>query len=470
MTAQRLAYLPISELAPLLYTRQISPVDLTREVLDQIEEVEPMINAYITVLKDQALFEAHVAERQILEGNYLGPLHGIPIGIKDMLKTRGIRTTAGSAVLSHFIPSYDATSVIRLHQAGAIIIGKQNCHEFAYGSTNNNLTFGATRNPWKLNYIPGGSSGGSAAAVAASECIASLGTDSGGSIRNPAACCGTVGLKPTYGRVSTFGAIPLSWSMDTLGPLTKTVMDAALLLQVIAGYDPFDLTTSSCPVPNYIQGIVNGIQDVRIGIPRDYFFERIDPEVKLIVERAIRVLIDLGATPIEISLPYMELSLLCSYTILFAEATSYHEPLLRQYADLYSPDVRLYLEAGHVISATDYLKAQRLRTLIKQSLHEAMKLVDVIATPTVPSPALKIGQSTVILGGREENINDAMFRYTCPFNLSGQPAIALPCGFTTDGLPISLQLAGRPFEESTIFRVAQAFESVTPWHTLHPAL
>lgn len=441
---------------------------MTRQVLQQIEAVEPKLNAYITVLKHQALTDAHVAERNILEGNYLGPFHGIPIGLKDTLMTRGIRTTAGSAMFAHSIPNYDASSVVRLRQAGAIIIGKQNCHEFAYGSTNNNLTFGPTRNPWRLAYIPGGSSGGSAAAVAASECIAAIGTDTGGSIRNPAACCGIVGLKPTYGRVSTFGAFPLSWSMDTLGPLTKRVTDAAMMLQIIAGYDPMDLTTSLLPVPDYTAGIEDGIKGLRLGIPRNYFFERIDPEVKMQVERAIKALIDLGAVPVEVTLPYLELSLLCTYTIIFAEATSYHEPLLQNWANWYSSDVRLYLEAGEALSATKYLKAQRLRTIIKQSLHSVMEHVDVIATPTVPSPAVKISQNTVVLSGQVESVNDAMFRYTCPFNLSGQPSIAVPCGFTTEGLPISLQLVGSPFDEATIFRAARAFEAATTWHSIQP--
>ncbi|WP_312029546.1 amidase [Paenibacillus sedimenti] len=468
--SQNLATLSVSKLAPLIYSRQISPVELTQEVFHQIEAVEPLVNAYITILKQQALADAHAAEYNILKGNYLGPFHGIPIGLKDMIKTRGIRTTAGSAILANCITNYDASCVVRLRQAGAILVGKQNCHEFAFGSTNNNLTFGPVHNPWNLEYIPGGSSGGSAAAVSASECIAAIGTDTGGSVRNPAACCGIVGLKPTYDRASTCGVFPLSWSMDTLGLLTKTVTDAALTLQIVAGYDPFDITTSSRPVPDYTSGIEDGIKGLLVGIPRNYFFDRIDSEVKERVESAIHMLTNLGAIPVEITLPNVELSLLCTYTIIFAEASSCHEPLLQNWANLYSPDVRLYLESGESLTATKYLKAQRLRTLIKQSLNSIMEHVDVIVAPTVPSPAVKIGQNSVVINGQVESITDAMFRYTCPFNLSGQPSLAVPCGFSENGLPISLQIVGRPFDEKTVLRVGRAFEASTKWHSIQPAL
>lgn len=459
---QELAFLPVTKLAPLISSRQISPVELTQQVLQQIETVEPKVNAYITKLEQQALAEASAAERDILAGNYMGPLHGIPIGIKDNINIQGIRTTAGSEVLANEIPIYNASTVDRLRQAGAVIVGKLNMHEFAYGATTNNLTFGATHNPWNLEYIPGGSSGGSGAAVSASECIAALGTDTVGSVNTPAALCGVVGLKPTYGRVSNFGVIPLSWSMDHVGIINKSVTDAALTLQTIAGYDPFDITTSSLPVPDYTSNIEDGVKGLRIGIPRNYFFDRIDPEVKQQVEKAIQVLIDLGATPVEVTLPSdLELSLLLSFTIVFSEASSYHEPLLKKWADLYSPDVRLYLGAGEVITATKYLKAQRLRTSFKQSLNSVMEQVDVLVTPTVPSPAVKIGQESVEINGQAERVSEAMFRYTSPFNLTGQPSLAVPCGLTEKGLPISMQIVGRAFDEATILRVGRAFEAAT---------
>ncbi len=450
---QELAFLPVTKLAPLISSRQISPVELTQQVLQQIETVEPKVNAYITRLEQQALAEASAAERDILAGNYMGPLHGIPIGIKDNINIQGIRTTAGSAVLANEIPIYNASTVDRLRQGGAVIVGKLNMHEFAYGATTNNLTFGATHNPWNLEYIPGGSSGGSGAAVSACECIAALGTDTVG------------GLKPTYGRVSNFGVIPLSWSMDHVGIINKSVTDAALTLQTIAGYDPFDITTSSLPVPDYTSNIEDGVKGLRIGIPRNYFFDRIDPEVKQQVEKAIQVLIDLGATPVEVTLP----SLLLSFTIVFSEASSYHEPLLKKWADLYSPDVRLYLGAGEAITATKYLKAQRLRTYFKQSLNSVMEQVDVLVTPTVPSPAVKIGQESVEINGQAERVSEAMFRYTSPFNLTGQPSLAVPCGLTEKGLPISMQLVGRAFDEATILRVGRAFEAATN-HDFQPAL
>jgi aspartyl-tRNA(Asn)/glutamyl-tRNA(Gln) amidotransferase subunit A len=336
--------------------------------------------------------------------------------------------------------------------------------------TNTNYTFGAVHNPWKLGYIPGGSSGGSGAAVAAAECSAALGSDTGGSIRIPAACCGTVGLMPTYGRVSRYGALALSWTMDHVGPLTRTVRDAALMLGVIAGHDPLDVTTVDLPVPDYTAGIESGVRGLRVGVPRNFFFEALHPEVKAAVEGAIEVLAGLGAEPVEISLPLAEATTLAGFTIVLPEAASYHEHLLRDRADKYAPDIRVLLEAGEAISAAKYLKAQRLRTAMKHSFLGAMAQagVDLIATPTLPHPAVAIGQDVIMWGDQPEPTINTMVRFTVPFDLTGQPAIALPCGFTSDGLPISLQLAGRPFDETTIVRAAHAYESATDWHTRMP--
>jgi aspartyl-tRNA(Asn)/glutamyl-tRNA(Gln) amidotransferase subunit A len=459
---------PVSEISSLVRSGQVSPVELVQSTLERIESLEPRLNACITILGEQAMLEANAAERAIQAGQYLGPYHGIPVGIKDLLMTRGILTTGGSGAFADFVPDSDATTVTKLKKAGAIIVAKHNLHELGMGASNNNYTFGATHNPWKQGFIPGGSSGGTAAAVAASECYAGLGTDTGASIRMPAACCGIVGLMPTYGRVSRYGVIALSWSLDHVGPITRTVTDAAILLNVIAGYDPLDASTKSIPVPDYALDISAGVQGLRVGIPRNYYNERVHPEVEAAVHRAIQTLVELGATPVDITIPDLEHAYTAEVTIGFSEAASYHEHQLRERADQYAPDVRAALEAGEMISATKYLKAQRLRTLIKHSFRMAMQQVDVIATPTLPTPAVPIEQDTVMFDGEEESLLKAMIRFTCPIDLSGQPAIAVPCGFTKDGLPISLQLIGRPYEETTICRAARAYEAATEWHTNLP--
>ncbi|RIK41517.1 MAG: Asp-tRNA(Asn)/Glu-tRNA(Gln) amidotransferase subunit GatA [Chloroflexi bacterium] len=462
--------LSVTELAPLLERREVSPVELVRQSLARIEALEPQINAYITVTAEQAMADAAAAEQEIAAGHYRGPFHGIPVGLKDLLVTNGVRTTGGSAVLADYVPDFDATTVEKLRAAGAISTGKLGMHEFAYGVTNTNLPFGAVQNPWKLGYIPGGSSGGSGAAVAAGECSIALGSDTGGSIRIPAACCGVVGLMPTYGRVSRYGALALGWSFDHVGPLAKTVRDAALMLGVLAGYDHRDVSTVDLPAPDYTANIDGGVAGLRIGVPRNHFFENLHPEVQSAVEAAIGVLAAQGAHVVEIEVPQVELSPLVGWTIVLAEAASYHEHLLRAHPEKYDPSVRVLLEAGEAISATKYLKAQRLRTVIKESFRAAMEQCDVIATPTLPHPACPHGQETVQCGAVTEPVINALIRCTLPFDVSGQPAIALPCGFTSDGLPISLQLAGRPFDEATICRAAHTYEAATDWHIRTPPL
>lgn len=462
-----LAHMSAAELGPLLKSRKVSPVELTRAVLQRVETLEPKLNAYITVMHEQAMADARAAEREIGAGGYRGPLHGIPTGLKDLLETSGVLTTGGSAVLADYIPQNDAATVAGLRSAGAVIAGKLNMHEFAYGCTNENKTYGNTQNPWRIGYIPGGSSGGSGAAVAAGECTVALGSDTAGSIRMPAACCGIVGLKATYGRVSRRGAFALAWSLDHVGPMTRTVTDAAIVLGAIAGYDPQDPSTVPVPVPDYTRQIDRGVKGLRVGVPRNFFFERVHPEVRAAVQKAIGVLEEQGAHLVEVTLPHVEMSWLTTTTIIGPESASYHEPWLRERADKYDPDIRPWLEGGEVTSAAQYLKAQRLRTRIAQSMQAAMEAVDVIATPTVPAPAVPFGQWMVDLGGVEEDLLTYL-RFTCTANVTGQPAIAVPCGFSSEGLPLSLQLMGRPFEEETLLRAARAYEAATDWHARRP--
>ena len=410
------------------------------------------------------------AESEIRKGQYRGPLHGIPISIKDLFATRGVRTTAGSKVLAKWIPDFDATAVARLHQAGMVLVGKTNMHEFAYGVTNDNTHYGPARNPWDPTRVPGGSSGGSAAAVASSECTASLGSDSGGSIRTPASVCGVVGLKPTYGRVSRYGAIPLAWSLDHVGPLTKSVEDAAIMLAAIAGPDPNDPSASSRPLPDYRKEMRGSIRGLRLGVPRRYFFEHVDPEIQKLVSEAIRQLESMGTTTVEVDIPDLESCSAMEAHITLAEATSYHEPYLKKQADDYSPGVRTNLEAGRYLLATDYVTSQRARTLLQRNFNEAFNRADVIVSPTLPAFSPPVGEVWVQSGDLRENVIDAFLRFNIPYDLTGFPAISIPCGLSSTGLPIGLQIAGRAFDETTVLRVANAYEQSTEWHPARYAL
>lgn len=353
--------------------------------------------------------------------------------------------------------------VERLKQAGAVIVGKANTHEFALG-----VVTPPTRNPWDVDRIPGGSSGGSGAAVAASLCLGALGSDTGGSIRIPAACCGIVGLKPTYGRVSRYGVLPLSWTLDHVGPMAKTVEDAALLLRAIAGRDPRDASTLDRPVPDYTKALTGEVRGVRLGLPKEHFFELLAPEVEAGVREAIRLLERLGAQVEEVSIPHLKYQAPINTTIALAEAACYHEHYLRTRADDYNPDVRLLLEMGKFMVATDYVKAQRLRTLLRRDYDEAFQRVDVIVHPGLPVPATQVGQTTVQIGDKTETVLSAMVRLNRPGNQTGLPVISVPCGFTAAGLPIGLGIAGKPFAEATVLRVAHAYEQNTAWHERRP--
>ena len=461
---------PIHQLAPLLEKKEISPVELFNEAMQRIHQLQPKLNGFITITEEEGRKAATEAEDKIRKGQYRGPLHGIPISIKDLFATRGIRTTAGSKVLAKWIPDYDATAVARLQQSGMVLVGKTNMHEFAYGVTNDNPHFGPARNPWQPARVPGGSSGGSAAAVASSQCAASLGSDSGGSIRTPAAVCGVVGLKPTYGRVSRYGAIPLAWSLDHVGPIAKSVEDAAIMLAAIAGPDPMDPSSSSRPVPDYRKDMRGSIRGLRLGVPRQYFWENVDPEIQKVVSAAIRQMEGAGAMRVEVDIPALENCAAMEAHITLAEATSYHEPYLKKQADDYGPAVRTNLEAGRYLLATDYVKSQRARTLLQRNFNEAFKQAEVIVSPTLPALPPLVGEVWVQSGDLREHVIDAFLRFNIPYDLTGLPAISVPCGFSSAGLPIGLQIGGRAFEEATILKFAHAYEQSTDWHTARPAL
>ena len=450
--------------------KEISPVEIVRKTLERIDRLGSRLNSYITVMGGQAEAEARAAEREIQKGNYRGPLHGLPIAVKDIFDTRGVRTTAGSKILGERVPDHDASVVARLRKAGAVLIGKTNMHEFSYGVTSDNPHYGPVRNPWDPKRIPGGSSGGSGAAVAASLCAAALGSDTGGSIRIPAAACGVTGLKPTYGRVSRHGVIPFAWSLDHVGPIAKTAEDAAIMLSVLAGRDAKDRRSSRRPVPDYVQALKGPVRGVRLGVPRDFFFEHVDPEVLSAVRAAVQALEGLGARSVPVQLSHFELCAAAAAHITLVEAASYHEPYMRNHMEDYGDDVRLRLYAARNFLATDYVKSQRARALLQQSLTEAFGQADVILTPTLPAFPPPIGEFFVRSGDMREHVIDAFIRFNNPFNLTGLPAVSVPCGFGSAGLPVGLQIVGRPFDEAAVLRLAHAYQTQTDWHKKHPAL
>jgi aspartyl-tRNA(Asn)/glutamyl-tRNA(Gln) amidotransferase subunit A len=468
METSELCYTSLRGLATLIQRQEVSPVEATRAVIDRVEKFDRQLNSFITLLRDDALVQARAVEQEIRDGRYRGPLHGIPIAVKDLYYTKGTRTTAGSKILSDFIPAYDATAIARLREAGAILIGKLNMHEFARGATNASSLIGACKNPWDTLRVPGGSSGGSAAALAAGLCFGALGTDTGGSIRIPAALCGIVGLKPTYGRVSRYGVFPLSWSLDHVGPMARTVTDAALMLQVIAGHDRRDHTTRTAVVPDYGAALTGDIQGARLGIPQEFYFEQLDPAVGDSVRAAILTLERAGAQVEEVSLPLTKYAAAVGRLISLTESAEIHEKFLKTCAADYTPDVRAGFLTGQLILGKHYLRAQRLRSLIRHEMAEALRRIDVLVTPTVPIPAPQIGQTTGTIGQETTDVIAALSRLTRPANLTGFPAISVPCGFTPEGLPIGLQLTGRPFAESTVLQLAYAYEQETDWHQRRP--
>lgn len=449
-----LCYLTIHEAGPLLKSRKLSPVELTRAFLDRIEQLDGTLHAYITLLRDRALAEARAAETEILRGDYKGPLHGIPIALKDLYDTQGIRTTASSRVMADRVPAEDATATACLASAGAVLLGKLAMHEFALGGPDPSCGFPLARNPWNLDHIPGGSSSGSGTAVAAGLCMGSLGSCTGGSIRGPASYCSIVGLKATYGRVSRYGVVPLSWTLDHCGPMTWTVEDTALMLQAIAGYDPRDPTSSRAPVPDYAASLRDDIRGLTIGVPRHFFFSddpRINREILAVVETALKALEELGARVEEVTVPSLRYAGAAQPVIMLSEACAYHAQNLRSKPEEFGDMVRARFRTGGLFSSADYVQAQRVRNVVKRDFAQVLQRVDLIASPTMSNPAPAFEGIDAMTTSRNPS-------FTGPYNLTGMPAISVPCGFTANGLPVGLQLAGKPFDEPTVLRAAYTYQ------------
>ncbi len=448
----------ISELAQCVRRREVSPVEITRACLERIEKVNPALNAFITVMAESALAEARVAEGEILRGEWRGPLHGIPVALKDLIDTAGVRTTAASALYKDRIPTHDAEVVRRLRQAGAVIVGKNNLHEFAYGGSSLVSHFGDVHNPWDVGRIAGGSSGGSAAAVTAGLVYAAIGTDTAGSIREPAALCGCVGLKPTYGRVSSRGVIPLSSSLDHVGPLAATVADAAIVLQAIAGYDSADITSADAPVADYSAAWREDAKPLRVGVLRGYFFDDLDPEVASAMEHALR-----GIQTLVAEVKEVKLDVPTDRTLQLAESYAYHAESIARSPELYQAETVRRIRKGEAVTAAEYIQSRRELEEARRSIGQAFADVDVLVTPTMPMPAPAIAD----LKASPEALRPAelkLLRNTRPFNVWGLPAISVPCGFTQSGLPIALQIAGPHWREDLVLRLAHAYEQATAWH------
>ncbi len=462
-------YLSIKAAAEEIHSGLITPTELVAETFERVDALDGDLKAFVTVMRDQAYEDAERLERELRTGLYRSPLHGIPIGVKDIIAVKGVRTTAGSKVLADYVSQEDAMVVEQLRKNGAIVIGKTNTHEFAYGTYTP-----PTRNPWDHERIPGGSSGGSAVAVAMGMSLGAIGTDTGGSIRIPAACCSVTGLKPTYGRVSCHGVIPLSWSLDHVGPLARSAEDCAIVFDAIAGYDPRDPNSISGPPSRPTASLIAGpegrdtlsLQGLKLGVPQEAFFAPLDPEVRAAWQAALLVLREEGAGVVDVELP---LSTLEVYrTIQKPEASLAHKQKgwLSEHRDDYTALTLQRLLEGQQIPAVAYLHALHQRRIFSNSMRTVLRQVDALVLPTLPIPAILIEQANqeISIDGVAENATTALLRLTMPFNLASLPAISFPCGFTTNGLPVGLQVAGRPFEESTVLRIAHAYQQLTDWH------
>jgi len=471
MSARELLELSLCDAAAAIKGKQVSPVELTEAALAQADRLQPVLCSFITILHDEARREAKEAEAAIMRGEYRGPLHGIPIGIKDNLATAGIRSTVGSKVLANHVPDEDAEVVRRCRQAGAVMLGKENLEEFAAGMTSNNLHYGAVHNPWNLDHVPGGSSGGGGANVATGVTFASLGTDFGGSVRLPGTFCGIIGLKQTFGRVSQRGLMVTSYNGDHIGPMTRTVRDCALMLQVIAGYDALDPSTVPVPVPEYTERLGREVRGLRIGIPANHYFEMLDPEVESAVRRAVEALRALGMTAREVALPMMKYAGAMRLPIM-ADTLVTHEPLIEKGRADYGAHVLYRALAGQFVLGRDYAKGMKMQRLIKEEHARVLQEVDVLVTPTAPIPAPRIADANVVVGGKTYPVrgpgSGIVSRNTSPSNGTGLPAISVPCGFTQSGLPIGLQLIGRAFDEALLLQIAHAYEAVSPARARRP--
>lgn len=447
-------------------SKEVSPVEVTQACIDRAEATEGKLNAFSQLMADGALAEARTAEAEIVAGGWKGELHGIPVGIKELFDVSGAATTASSEVRADWMANTDSASVAQLRAAGAIVLGKTHTHEFAYG-----ISTPTTRNPWDTDRMPGGSSGGSGASVAVGSTFMSMGSDTGGSIRIPAAVNGTVGLKPTYGRCSRAGVTSLSWSLDHVGPLTRTVADAAVCLNVLAGYDARDPGSVDIPTEDYTAALGRDVRAMRVGVPTNYYFDNIDPEVEAHVRAAIDLLANEGAEIVEVEIPYPDQIMPVEFALCLPEASEYHRTMLRDRPDLYTDDVRAFLEAGDLMPATRYIQSLRVRQLIQRAWAEIYENIDVMVAPTVPSPATSVGQETVTWSdGTEEPIISVFVRLSAPANVTGLPSIATPCGFTEAGLPVSFQAIGRPFAEATCVRLCDAYQRMTDWSTRRPPI
>ena len=473
MERNELPFLDATALAELIRSGEVSPVEATQAYLSRIEQVDSSLNSYIAVTAERALAEARQAEQEIAAGKYRGPLHGVPVAVKDQFCTAGVGTTGGSEILRDYVPDYDATVMSKLREAGAVLLGKLNMSEFAMGDAFHH-PYGRPRNPWDLTRNPGTSSSGSGAATAAFLCATSLGEDTAGSIRGPAAFCGLVGIRPTWGLVSRHGMLASTWSMDAAGPISRTVRDCAVTLGAIAGYDPNDPYTRNAPVPDYLDGLDDGIRGLRVGVLSDRVnADGVEPDVRDAVNGALAQMGELGAEIEEISIPLIAQSAAISTTLIYVDATGVHRRGLLEHPEMYDHNNRVRLLTGALIPAQAHQKASRLRHIIREQILDALSRVDVLALPAssvqatpIPTEAgmAKNGKHEFLamLGGRRT--------YTTPGNLAGVPALSINCGFTSDNLPVGLQLVGRPYDEPTVFRAAYAYEQATDWHTRRPPL